>query len=148
MKFASSINTKMKNLFQVISYEIKSRNLLNCSVLGLEDIYNALIPFRKAWHTNHHKKPLYFASLDLQGCFDNINQEKLLSTMKSVFSTDEYLLRRYIQILTSHGIIRAQYIKQANSISEFTPFYEFCVSNFDTPKVRLLRIKQFEKYLF
>lgn len=98
------------------------------SVLGLTQIYEKIAPFFQRYHKDFAGRKLYFVSMDIQGCFDNINQHKLLQTLETLLSADEYMIRRFIQIVAFNGQVRCVYKKSAVASNRFQKFADFCKS--------------------
>ncbi|KAF9000679.1 hypothetical protein BDQ17DRAFT_661615 [Cyathus striatus] len=49
---------------------------------------------------------LYFVKVDVQTCFDTIEQSKLLEILHTLISEDVYMIRKYGEISLSGGRIR------------------------------------------
>lgn len=129
MRFETSVNSKLKNIFSALIYEKTKRpEIMARSVLGLGDIYEKFIPFVQNYKKYHKGEKLYFVSLDIQRCFDNINQSTLIESLQAAFSEDEYLIRRFIQVKASQARLISQYCKIASSSADFVSFKQFCSS--------------------
>jgi len=92
------------------------------------DMYPKLQEFqkrriRKGWtlydlllFSSDHSRPLYFARVDIKGCFDSINQEKILEIIKDqVVKSDEYMLHKYCEIKHNHGRVIKNYSMRATA---------------------------------
>ena len=61
---------------------------------------------------NVHGRPkLYFVKVDVQACFDTIDQMKLLEILKEIISEDEYLIQRHGQVSSVTGKVRRNFVK-------------------------------------
>ena len=58
-----------------------------------------------------HRPKLYFVKVDVQTCFDTIEQTKLLEILKDVISEDEYSIQRHGQVSSASGKIRRSFVK-------------------------------------
>ncbi|KAF8656263.1 hypothetical protein AX16_002699 [Volvariella volvacea WC 439] len=111
-----SINQILLGAFQVLTYEKQMRpQLLGASVFSSDEIYSRLRKFKERLPRNTHGKlpKLYFVKMDVQACFDTIEQGKLLQIIKDLISQDTYMLRRHGQIVTSADRVKRIYVRKA-----------------------------------
>ncbi|KAG5646942.1 hypothetical protein DXG03_001665 [Asterophora parasitica] len=57
--------------------------------------------------------PLYFVKVDVQACFDTIEQTKLLEILRELISEDRYMTHKYGQVQADTGRIKRQFVKKA-----------------------------------
>lgn len=63
-----------------------------------DEIYQRLHRFRnQLQQTGEANKPLYFAKVDVQSCFDSIPQKPLLRLLNALISAEGYTITRYAQ---------------------------------------------------
>ncbi|THH05865.1 hypothetical protein EW145_g4492 [Phellinidium pouzarii] len=87
---------------------------LGASVFGPNEIYLRLKDYKKRLGIVPGKKQkLYFVKVDVQACFDTIEQDKLLGILKSLVSEDVYMIQKYGQILPTAGKIKRTYMREA-----------------------------------
>jgi hypothetical protein len=60
-------------------------------------------------------RPLYFASVDIKGCYDTINQEKLLEIIEQVIKCDKYMLHKYSELNMEQGRVRMSFNTRASA---------------------------------
>lgn len=91
-----SINSKLRNLFEIIKFENTRKAVgAGSSVFGVDDVYSTLKAFI-AKRSNIH--PLCFVHVDIYKCFDSIILERLYSIMKAVFKEEEYIIKRFVMV--------------------------------------------------
>jgi telomerase reverse transcriptase len=61
-------------------------------------------------------RPMYFARVDIQSCFDTIDQDKLLDIACRVIKSEEYALHRYCEINMDHGKVRKRFNVRASAM--------------------------------
>ncbi|KAJ3546316.1 hypothetical protein NMY22_g2104 [Coprinellus aureogranulatus] len=84
----NSVNNLLRTTFDILTYERKTReHLLGASVLGNDQIYVQLKNFKKSLSDRNGALPkLYFVKVDVQACFDTIEQTKLLEIIQDLLS--------------------------------------------------------------
>ncbi|GJE88721.1 telomerase reverse transcriptase [Phanerochaete sordida] len=126
-QYAQSINQILKAAFLVLQYEKNTRAaLFGASVLGPNELYMKMKGFKarltqKYPHGNFPK--LYFVKLDVQACFDTIEQTKLLSILRDVLSEDAYLIQRHGQVGVTTGHIHRRFVKRAMPAGDDHPHF-------------------------
>ncbi|KAF7974772.1 hypothetical protein HWV62_11243 [Athelia sp. TMB] len=123
-----SINQILQAAFQILNYEKQSRpDLLGASVFGTNDFYTKLKAFKIRLQANHsgNLPNLYFVKLDVQACFDTIEQSKLLHILKDLITEDAYCIQRYGQVSAVAGKIQRKYVKKACPQDEQPHFLEY-----------------------
>jgi len=96
-----SVNRALKPCFDVLTNECRQNpELYGFGVAGVSELHERLSPF-VATLKKFPTKDLYFVSLDILKCFDNINQEHLLSLIDKILYRDDYIIQEHT-ILTSN----------------------------------------------
>ncbi|KAL4072692.1 hypothetical protein V8B97DRAFT_339516 [Scleroderma yunnanense] len=102
----------------MVPYYLQQRqpDLLGVSVFGPNEIYTRLKGFKARLleqypHGNFPK--FYFVKVDVQACFDTIEQSTLLNILKHLISEDNYLIQKYGQITPVSGKIKRIYARKA-----------------------------------
>ncbi|KAH0398581.1 hypothetical protein KCU89_g7089, partial [Aureobasidium melanogenum] len=94
-----SVNKILTPAFHVLNLEKSiAPERLGSSMFSSDEIYQRLHRFRNhLQETGKAKKPLYFAKVDVQSCFDSIPQKPLLRLLNALISTEGYTITRYAQ---------------------------------------------------
>ncbi|KAH0004930.1 hypothetical protein KCU78_g13146, partial [Aureobasidium melanogenum] len=94
-----SVNKILTPAFHVLNLEKSiAPERLGSSMFSSDEIYQRLHRFRNhLQETGKAKKPLYFAKVDVQSCFDSIPQKPLLRLLNTLISTEGYTITRYAQ---------------------------------------------------
>ncbi|CAL1716650.1 unnamed protein product [Somion occarium] len=125
-KPAQSINQILQAAFQILNYEKENqRSLLGASVFGPNEVYTRLKAFKShllSQTTSGILPRLYFVKVDVQACFDTIEQTKLLSILRDLISEESYVLQRHGQVSPVAGKIRRAYVKKAMSDDDHPHF--------------------------
>ena len=98
-----SINSVMAPVFNMLSYEKgKQPEKLGSALFSVGDIYPKLKNFKaKFQDLGEEEKPLFFAKVDVQSCFDTIPQRRVIRLMEQLASEDEYRIARHAEIKPS-----------------------------------------------
>ncbi|KAK2460975.1 hypothetical protein APHAL10511_007445 [Amanita phalloides] len=111
-----SINQVLQAAFQILTFE-KQRNscLLGASIFRPDDVYARLKAFKARLPRDSNDKlpKLYFVKVDVQACFDTIEQWELLKIIDDLISEDVYMIQRYGQVGMSAGKIRRSLVRRA-----------------------------------
>ncbi|CDO70652.1 hypothetical protein BN946_scf184756.g19 [Trametes cinnabarina] len=112
-----SINQILQAAFQILTYE-KDRQpeRLGASVFGPNEVYAKLKAFKNKLTSGNPsaKLPkLYFVKVDVQACFDTIEQTKLLEILRELLVEDAYMLQRYGAVSKAGDKIQRRYVKKA-----------------------------------
>jgi telomerase reverse transcriptase len=97
MVLGRSINSILTPAFSVLNYE-RSANpaILGSALFSTDDMFPRLQAFRQSLaQQGISGKPLYFAKVDVQACFDTIPQERLMRMVRKIISAEEYQFARY-----------------------------------------------------
>ncbi|KAJ3321081.1 hypothetical protein HDV06_004639 [Boothiomyces sp. JEL0866] len=123
--FKTSLNQILKNAFSIFNYEkIENLDKFGNSCFGKNDIFNNLLKIKETLlqtdSDEQKQEPIYFCKIDIQACFDTINQQLLMDTIESFLQKPEYLIRKY-SLITK----RLEYKRSATDSTNFTDFHEF-----------------------
>lgn len=124
-----SINQVLQAAFKVLTYE-KNRqpNLLGASVIGTSEIFTKLAEFKARLLTQNQAKKsprFYFVKVDVQACFDTIEQSKLLGIIRTCLSEDGYLIQNHGRVSATHGKVMRRYLRTAWSQHEQPDFIAY-----------------------
>ncbi|CAG8484347.1 6424_t:CDS:10 [Paraglomus brasilianum] len=118
---APSPNNLLSDVFNILTLE-KSRVLGDSYISGLGRAYEHLKAFKKRLTVS--SALLYFAKVDIQACFDTINQNVLMDIVKDIVLKSEYyrdanvwLVRSTSDSITKHQIRRPSY---ADNFTQFS----------------------------
>ncbi|KAG9689750.1 hypothetical protein KCU95_g13462, partial [Aureobasidium melanogenum] len=94
-----SVNKILTPAFHVLNLEKSiTPERLGSSMFSSDEIYQRLHRFRnQLQETGKANKPLYFAKVDVQSCFDSIPQKPLLRLLNALISAEGYTITRYAQ---------------------------------------------------
>lgn len=124
-----SINQVLQATFQILTYERRRQpDLLGASVFGPNEIYARLKAFKTRLldrYPSGQFPKLYFVKVDVQACFDTIEQSTLLNILKDLMSEDNYIIQKYGQIAPVAGKIRRVYTKKAYPDDEHPDFVAY-----------------------
>ena len=95
-----STNSTLRRTFDVLKHEHRSSpSSFGCGVFGLNEVFPLLLNFKKELRKfraqSKQNVPLYFASVDLHRCYDNIDQTYLHNLVKRVITNEEYLIQQH-----------------------------------------------------
>ncbi|KAG6842358.1 hypothetical protein C0991_010648 [Blastosporella zonata] len=106
-------------------------NRLGASVFSPDDVYLKLKHFKsrlpskgdgtlwvipKVWNKTIlmlSRPHLYFVKVDVQTCFDTIEQSKLLSILRELISEDTYMRQKYGQVQMTTRSVKHTYVAKA-----------------------------------
>ncbi|THG96236.1 hypothetical protein EW026_g5564 [Hermanssonia centrifuga] len=107
----------MKAAFHILTYEKEAqKKKLGASVFGPNEVYMKLKAYKTRLLSSSlsGKLPkLYFVKLDVQACFDTIEQTKLLQILRTILSEEEYLIQRHGQVGVAANKAKRTYVKMA-----------------------------------
>jgi len=119
-------NTALADTFAVLSYEYsKKEETYGAGLRGLHHFYPRYRRFIEQNRPRDYRaKKLYFGSVDIHHCYDNIDQEHLLGVVGGILSEDDYLIQRYsiVHPFQSMGRIIRRQKKQVGPPETFAPF--------------------------
>jgi telomerase reverse transcriptase len=126
-----STNKRLSNAFQVVRYEYeRNPKLFGAGKVGMNDIYHniksflsCIRPMKQPWMKKTNKK-LYFVSVDIQKCYDNVHQGYLLTVMDDVLQEDHYLIQRH-SVFHPFSSLGRHVWKSLNLVGGLTSFERF-----------------------
>lgn len=101
-----SINSIITPIYNMLNYE-KTRTpvVLGSALHSVGEIHPRLKSFKERLQLKYdidgkpgRRRPLYFAKLDIQSCFDTIPQDKLIRLIEQVVSEDAYHITKHVEI--------------------------------------------------
>ncbi|KAF8690235.1 hypothetical protein AX14_003047 [Amanita brunnescens Koide BX004] len=111
-----SINQVLQAALEILKFE-KERNtsLLGVSLFRPDGLYARLKAFkaRLPRDADGRLPKLYFVKVDVQACFDTIEQRELLRIIDKLISEDLYMIQRYGQVGMTAGRPRRTFVKRA-----------------------------------
>lgn len=129
----SPTNALLGDAFAVLSYEYsRQRVTFGSGLMGLHHFYPRYRRFLQQWKLNQndepvrqrHKEKIFFGSVDIRHCYDNINQDHLLTIVDRILTENDYVIQKYS---VSHAVdsscrIRRQQKKDVGLPEHFDPF--------------------------
>ncbi|CAG8851548.1 19333_t:CDS:2, partial [Racocetra persica] len=89
---------------------------LSSSVFNFNEVYERLKEFKQNFTKNRHtQSTLYFAKVDVQCCFESIDQEQVLEVVNDVLKESEYVIHKYDVVCQKGNTMRSFYKYYANS---------------------------------
>ncbi|PIA90296.1 Telomerase reverse transcriptase [Cercospora beticola] len=102
-----SINSLLTPTFSILNYEkARGRHNLGSALFSVDDIFPRLQRYRQSLQDKGLLgEALYFAKVDVQGCFDSIPQDRLMELARLIINDNEYQISRYsrAKLLGSHN---------------------------------------------
>ncbi|KYR03148.1 hypothetical protein DLAC_00648 [Tieghemostelium lacteum] len=149
LTFSKSVNWELSRaILPVLNYEIKNQpHLLGYSVMSKTKLLHDFIGIKDEFmKLKMEGVDVCFQVLDIQKCYDNIQQDKLLSVLKKhVFQSDKYTLNRLAAIETSKSII-CKIIAQSNSSRDSPTLQQIVKRNFPVKDIKNGLVVQVQKY--
>ncbi|KAF5367406.1 hypothetical protein D9758_003636 [Tetrapyrgos nigripes] len=110
-----AINQILQAALQILNYEKERQpHLLGASVFGPSDVYAGLKKLKANLPRSNGKLPkLYFVKVDVQACFDTIEQTKLLEILRQLISEDNYMIQKYGQMSTGFDKTHRRFARRA-----------------------------------
>ncbi|CAK3842412.1 Telomerase reverse transcriptase [Lecanosticta acicola] len=105
LTLGKSINSLMTPAFSVLNYE-KTANpaILGSALFSVDDLFPRLQLYRQSLvQQGLQGRPLYFAKVDVQSCFDTIPQKQLMRLVRRVISSSQYQTTRYSRAKLAGG---------------------------------------------
>lgn len=111
-----STNTQLSNTFAVLRFEYeRSPESFGAGLIGLHDFY----PRYRAFLGKRKNQKLYFGSVDIKHCYDNIDQQKLLAIVEHILTEDEYVVSKY-SVVTPDRTKRSQDVAPPQEMDPFS----------------------------
>ncbi|CAM9992574.1 unnamed protein product, partial [Phaeothamnion confervicola] len=136
-KSLPSANSVLAGAFSVLKYERRVQPVLGgAGVIGVDEVGTRLAPtaapsVAEAPATTASaaaalSPQLYFASVDVQHCFDTIDAARVVALVRSLLSHDEYLLQKHgvVHPMPSMDRLQVRYIQEACALGDFAQFSE------------------------
>ncbi|CAG8829098.1 14451_t:CDS:10, partial [Gigaspora margarita] len=124
-----SVNTILKDTFRVLTFEKDvqlSGQKSGGSLFSFNEIYERLKNFKQNLANNGYtQSKLYFAKVDIQCCFESIDQEQVLEIVKDVLRESEYTIHKYDVVCQKGGTVRSFYKYYSYSADDFPDFPKF-----------------------
>lgn len=80
--------------------------------MGLDEIFEKLKPFiHKMRNEKKKRSSPFFVSLDIERCFDTIQQDHLIDVVRQLLSSTEYRVQRYVISKLYNGSVTTQFEK-------------------------------------
>jgi len=119
----STVNWQLLDLQNVLTYERqRCPDIVGAAVFSLDDIYAAWKKFIDSRRSRGDDRPLYFATVDIENCYDSIDQRTLYNIISTVLQGD-YVIRRYVSVVEAGGRLRRTYHRDASSLADFQPSF-------------------------
>ena len=103
-----STNTLLRDSFEALKYEHgRVPGLFGAGITGFHEFYPRFLEFVESVKSDKQSTSssssfglprLYFASVDVRHCYDNIDQDRLLDMVLDILSEDDYMIHRYSQL--------------------------------------------------
>lgn len=91
-----STNVVLAEVFHVLNYECSQlRRPFGAGLAGLQDFYPRYRQYIIELKKLGHSLSLCFASVDVEKCYDSINQQYLFDLVKQVISQDHYFVQQF-----------------------------------------------------
>ena len=117
----STVNRQLLDLQKVLTYERqRCPQIVGSSVFSLDDVYVAWKRFVECRRACGNEEPLYFVKVDIENCYNSINQSKLLDILATVLR-DSYVVRRYVMVVEIGGRLRRTFHRDATCLADYQP---------------------------
>jgi telomerase reverse transcriptase len=92
-----SINNILTPAFSILNHEkTRGPNRLGSALFSVDDMLPRLQCYRETLNAaGLAGRPLYFAKVDVQACFDSIPQKRLMDLVRTIVTADRYNIARY-----------------------------------------------------
>jgi telomerase reverse transcriptase len=120
-------NSILRNTFEVLRYEnLQQPEARGAGVFGVNEAYPLLRDFLQTVRNESPRRQLYFASVDIEHCYDNINQHRLLDIIKKLLSEDDYLIQNCAVMypFKSMGRIFKRRLREVGPPEAFRQFHD------------------------
>ncbi|KAL6709686.1 Telomerase reverse transcriptase [Coniothyrium glycines] len=100
LSLGRSINSIMTPVFNAITYEkVLQPGRFGGSLFSVEDMVPKLVAFKQSLSKQGlDEKPLYFAKVDVQSCFDTIPQSRVLDMTRELMSMETYRSGKHVEV--------------------------------------------------
>ena len=122
-----STNRMLENACSVLRFEYSRRRELSGAGLdGLHYFYPTYRRFLERRRTlGQNRTPIFFASVDVDRCYDNINQDHMIDVLRRVLSEDDYIVQQYDAIYLFESMNKVIHLrrKKVGPPDDFVQFY-------------------------
>ena len=119
----STVNWQLLDLQSVLTYErLRCPSIVGASAFSLDDIYTTWKKFVDSRYARSDDRPLHFVTVDIENCYESINQRKLYDILSTVLRGD-YVIRRFVSVVEAGGRLRRSYHRDATSLADFQPSF-------------------------
>ena len=103
-------NIILRPILDILQYELqRNPSIAGSGVLGTDKIFPNLIDFKRRLdlaRNNHDAPKLYFVSVDIHKCFDNIDASYMLDLVENLLSADSYRTQKISSLYMLRDINR------------------------------------------
>ncbi|GAA5851509.1 hypothetical protein JCM8547_001116 [Rhodosporidiobolus lusitaniae] len=120
------INKVLRSVFDVLTFERKRKpHLVGSLVSDPYEIFSKLKRFKmRLLEKNKALTQLYFVKVDVQACYDTIQQDKLLQIVEDVLSETMYWVQNYTRVTQYGEGVGKQFKRQACTDGDIGVFEE------------------------
>lgn len=121
----SSTNVILSDAFSVLRYEyLKEERLFGAGLQGLHYFYPRYRDFINRVCPREYNTKLFFGSVDIHKCYDNINQQRLIGLICHILREPDYLLQKYTIMYCFENLDRVcrKQTKNVSPPESFEPF--------------------------
>jgi hypothetical protein len=121
-------NKVLQSTFHAIKYEYEKKpSLFGAGVLGVTEVFPSFYMFVEALQQRQSEMKstkLYFTSVDIQHCYDTINQKQLFKRIRSVLEDDHYITQNHFILHSkdNHSSLRCRWKRSTCPPDQFTQF--------------------------
>lgn len=132
--FHPSTNTILANTFRVLRHEYeRNPHSFGAGQVGLDGVYTILKSFLRKVRSyplacsKMTSKKIYFVSVDIEKCYDNVNQHHLQRIIEKIVQQDQYLIQNYsvMQPFSSLGRPVWKPLTLVGGLNEYERFHAF-----------------------
>lgn len=131
-----AINYQLRDVQQVVAMKHRqhvqrlqqltsgSGTAFGSSVFSLDDIYSRWKRFAESRRQRNDCRPLYFVKVDIEDCYDSIDQFRLFEIVSRLLEKSErFAVRRYATVVAAGGRLRRLFLRDASSEADFNPSF-------------------------
>ncbi|CAE1228151.1 TERT [Acanthosepion pharaonis] len=121
------IKQQVSGLFYIFNViKEKYPDLMGHSVFCIDEIYKKWRTFVMKRQQTKDKRPLYFVKIDIQECFNFINQDLLKNIMRDILDMvgEDFIIRKYAKIFCIEGKLKRSFFYEATVESEHNPNFK------------------------
>ncbi len=133
-----STNRVLQRSLDVLTYEFgRQPSRFGAGVSGMDSVHSRFLTFVQE-NLDREDSNLFFVSVDIRHCFDNINQVYLLDLIKKVMRREEYVLQQHtvLRSTSSQNDVKALLYKskctvEPGNVTNFINAASACSSKFN-----------------